>query len=441
MIRKAILGLMALLGACQQAGKTDAPAPLSLTVEPQGEASVQRIELPAAALVAVQRADRGDLRLIDGRGKQVPLALDPPNNPDTFTATTLTPYPIARSASEAKGAAVSIDLAQPGQTVTISAEGLPLPASRAAVLLDTRELQDPAVSLELDANLPPQTPVTFTLEASEDLKSWEPLAEKVLFAPTASARPLGKSAIDLGGAALAKRFVRISWDDQPGLSVNAATVQTAKSKPAPLLAVATTGARLDDAHNLRFTAPFAAPLAGVELAAAPADGVVPVRLYGRDAAEQPWTVLGAATLRPGTPARIDLRSTQAREYRIEADARSAGFSAAPGITLLLDRVDLIAAFNGQPPYRLTLGEAKAAPAFFKAADLLEPGSDATRLPLAKLEASAAPVIALDAGAKDGPLAPRKLVLWAALLLATAVLALGAYRLMKANVVSANPPAG
>ena len=442
MIRKAILGLVALLGACQQTDKADAPAALSLRVEPQGAAAVQRIELPAAVLAASQRADRGDLRLIDGRGKQVPLALYTPGLPDTFAVTTLPAYPVARTASEAKNAAVSIDLAQPGQTVTISAQGQPVVANRSAVLFDTRSIVDPASSIELDAVLPAQTPVTFTLESSADLKNWEPLADKVLFAPEAGAKPLGNGAIDLGGASLAKRFVRVSWDSHPEMSVDKASVFTARTKPIPPLSVATKGAKLDDPHNLRFAAPFAASLAGVELSAAAADGVVPVRLYGRDAVEQPWAVLGAATLRPGKPARFDLSSTQAREYRIEADARSAGFSGAPALTLLLGRVDLIAAFNGQPPYRLTLGEAKAASAFFQATDLLEPGSDVAALPAAKLEALAPPVVALGKASDDGPLTPRKLALWGALLMATAVLALGAYRLMKANAAAAaSPPTG
>ena len=438
MMRRALIAALVLLVACS-GEKPAAPNALSLAVEPQGQSAVQQFELPAAAIVALQRADRGDLRLLDGRGKPVPLALNPVNAPEEYLDNGFIPNPIAQTSEDVKLSAVSIDLAEPGGFVTISTNGQPLAKGRKGVLLDTRDLEYPASSIDLGATLPEQTPVTFTLETSNDLKSWQPLAEKVLYAPQGGTEVLGKPEVDLGGVILAKQIVRISWDEQYEVSFSKVFVLTSKIKPVPLLAVATKGAELDDAHNLRFSAPLAAPLAGIELRGADADGVVPVRIYGRDTPERGWNLLGVATLRQTRTARIELGAAQAKEYRIEADSRSAGFSVAPAITLLLDRVDVIAAFNGQPPYRLTIGDAKAAPKFFQPADLREPGSDAAKIPVAKLEQAAPPLIALGPAGNDSPYSPRKLWLWAALLAATAVLGFAAIRLLRTDPVIADEP--
>jgi hypothetical protein len=438
MIRKSVLAALALLAGCQQAGQDAPETKLALTVEPQGSAPVQRITLPAAALVAVRRADLADLRVLDRRDKPLALAIAPIETPADSASTAFTPYPIAGTAAagEPGAPAVSIELARPGQTVSITTDGTPLGPSRAAVLLDTRALKDPAIAIDLGASLPAQVPVTFALDTSADLKTWQPLAEKVLFAPNGGNSPLGKAEVDLGGTALAGQFLRITWDSNRAVTLNRPTIRTARSKPPSLTALATKGAALDDAHDLRFATPFKAPLAAIGLRGSDADGVIPVQLFGRDAEEQPWQFLAAATLRPGKTARLDLGGSGLGQYRIEADKRSAGFSAAPAIELMLAPVELVVAFNGEQPYRLTLGDAQEQPRFFQPGDIIEPNTRVGTLPLAKVESATAPVISLGAGAHDSPFAPRKLALWGALLLATVVLALGATRMLKANVATA-----
>lgn len=435
MIRRIALAALTLLGACQQPAAQPERS-IDLAVAPQGTAAVQRVVLPAAAVIASRRADLGDLRLIDGRGKPVPIALHWPNAPEAVTRIALAAYPIADAANASGSGAVSINLAQPGQTVRIETVGADTAPRRPGVLLDTRAVKQPARALELNAGLPAQTPVTFTLARSTDLKTWSPLAEKVLYAPQAGAAPLGESAIALDGADLSGHFVKVSWDAQGGVSVTRAELLTADSRPAPQLIVATRSAALDDPHALHFAAPFTSPIAAVEVRAADADGVVPVTLHGRDAAERPWALLGAGTLRPGRPARIDLGGARMAEYRIEADARSAGFATPPDIRLLLAPVELIAAFNGQPPYRLTLADPADRTALFSPSELLEAGTTVPQLPAALLDQPAPPVVALGPGGSDGPFAPRKLILWGALLLGTAVLAFGAVRLMQASAANA-----
>lgn len=432
MMRKTALIALILLAGCQDSGASGQGKPVSLEVTPQPGARVQRIELPGVMLASLKRADLADIRVLDGRGKPIPLALDMAREPEDLLITTLVPYPIADSSTPTGATAVSIDLAQPGQSISINTGGHAASSQRSAVLLDTRKLVDPAVRIDPGVQLPEHRPITFTVEMSQNLATWQWLGEKVLYAPTADGKPLGKAGIELGGISLARHFLRISWNRQPGVEVNRPAIVTSKSRPPAQLALATTGARLDDAHNLHFAAPFARSLAGITVQITPADGMVPLTLYARESAEQPWQMLGKATARADKPAVLDPAGLPARHYRIEADPRSAGFSQAPAITLRLDQVLLLGAFNGQPPYRLTQGDPRAQPIFFHSSELIEPGTKVSGLPMARLEASSPPVIALDAGASDGPFTPRKLALWSALLAATAVLALAAWRLMKGN---------
>jgi Protein of unknown function (DUF3999) len=428
---------VSLLTACQGEKPAEPTGPdgfaFSAAVEPQGSGSLQRIEMPAAALVALKREDLGDIRVFDGRGKALSIARLDTVTPGAQQSHLVPTYPIAGTAAAIGGPAVSIEIAQPGQTVSVETGGDAASGDTAASLLDTRAIAEPAIALVLDADLPAQTPISFTLEASADLKTWQPLGDKVLFSPAEGQAPLGGARIALPGVDLEKRYLRLSWKAAPGIALRKAEVVTAKDAPPPRTTLATSGATLDDPYNLRLSAPSPAPLAAIALTATEADGVVPIKLYGREAAERPWMPLSAATVRPdGKPALLELGGTNYPQYRIEADQRSAGFSAVPRVALEVQPLTLLAAFNGQPPYRLAVGNAKAEGKLFATGDLAEPKVLAGELPMARVTAAPPPVIALDPGAIDSPFAPRKLVLWGALLLGTAVLGFGAVRLLRTN---------
>lgn len=438
-MRRIMLIAAALLAACQgeQVAEPTRAEAFSFTaaVEPQGPTALQRIEVPAAALAAIRREDLGDIRVFDGRGKVLPLARLAPDGQDAQQGHAVPAYPVAGTAAAPGGAAVSIEIAQPGQTVSVETGGA-AGSDTAAVLIDTRALEDPAVALALDTDLPAQVPVTFTLEASGDLKAWEPLGDKVLFSPGAGQAPLGGARIALPGANLHQRYLRLSWKALPGLAVHGAEVFTAKAAPPARVTLATRGAKLADDYNLRFAAPIATPLAAIAVTSGTGDGVVPLRLYGRDVDEAPWAPLSAATMRSGArPAVFDVPGATYKHYRIEADPRGAGFSEAPRIELQLEPLTLLAAFNGRPPYRLAAGNPRAEPGFFAPQDLAESKIEVGKLPTASVTAAPPPAIALAPGADEGSFAPRKLVLWGALLLGTAVLAFGAIRLLRANAGS------
>lgn len=440
MIRRLTMALLALSAAgCDRAPPPDPTRPdqfaVRMAVEPAQGGAVQRVILPEQAMVAIQRADLGDVRIYDGRGKPLSLALgggaDEERRSVTLGAMTIRG---AASGLTAPGAAIRIEDSGTARVVTIGS-GASADEPLSASLIDTRAVTDPVVGVALNVTLDDRRATTVRLSSSADLKTWEPLAERVLFSPAPGAPSLGGSVLTLPGISLKNRYLRADWDAASGATLQGVTITTARTAPLPRAVIASNGLKLADEHHARFALPFAAPLAAIRLVQTGPDGVLPVEVFARANPEQPWTQLAAATLRQDTAGTvIDLMQGPWREYQIVADRRSPGFSAAPKVELLLDRIELVAAFNAAPPYTLAVGASAAAPRYLDLGDLVpEALRKAGPLPIARVDVSGhkpAPIAV--APAAEGPFDLRKLALWGVLLLGTAVLAFAAIRLARGN---------
>ena len=306
---------------------------------------------------------------------------------------------------------------------------------KVSVLIDTRALTLPVAAIELDATLPKQVPVTFALEWSEDLKTWQPITEKVLLRPGDDPELLGQPRIALPSVSLRNRYVRISWMAAPGIEVKGARVFEAVERQPGRVDMDTSGAALASPHEMRFAPQIVAPISSFKLEMTGPDGIVPIELYGRNDPSEPWGLLARATLRQGGGAEtLELSGSNLREYRLVADRRSAGLSQVPKVTIAVEPITLLAAFNGQGPFNLAVGHKDAKPAYFDPGDLGKP-SDLLRAWRREADvaiAGDAPVIMLAPAMPEPRFDPRKWALWAALLLGTAVLAFAAWRLMKAQ---------
>ena len=95
--------------------------------------------------------------------------------------------------------------------------------------------------------------------------------------------------------------------------------------------------------------------------------LVPVRVLGRNDRSQPWTVLANTVVYRltnlagnGRPAEqvngpVELQGTSMREIRIEADAKTAGFAAAPDVALQFSPVQVVFLAGGPAPLTLAAG--------------------------------------------------------------------------------------
>ncbi len=429
--------------ACDQTPSTDPSLPdayaLQLPLKPAAGGALQRLALPAEALGTVRRADFGDIRLFDSRGKLVPIALVEQRADDTRRSVTVPVYPVVGSVGTLgdSGLSIRIEGNNVARVVTVdsAAPAIGNTAPPAAVLLDTRSLRETATAIALDADIPAGKPITLTLRTSANLKDWEPLAEKILFRPGDGQALLGGATVALPGINLRDRYVGISWGGASGVMLKGARVITSSAAPPTRTAVAASAMSLADAHKLSFDLPHLARLAAMRLTVAASDGVIPVKLFGRDHAQDLWTLLSATTLRPDYGANLlDLSGPTMTSYQIVADRRTGGFSAPPTLELLFDPVELLVALSGTPPYRLAVGQGTAPATYLTLAEIAPQESPLklAALPQGKLAVPNGPplVVTLRTGASDGALDPRKLILWAALLLGTMILAFAALRLMR-----------
>lgn len=428
------------------------------------DAPLQRLLLPAEALVRLQSAGYADLRLFNAAGQPVPMALAqvPTINSAEEQKVKLTAYPILGSATSTaaglEGLSLRIEERQGRRVVQLNTGGGTTtgPASQQKVLgalLDARAVNLPAVRLTLDADLPLGQPVTFNVQASKDLKSWRYVADTVLFradtaAPTAS---LGDSNLALAMAELKDHYLRITWGDA-AVTLRGATLVTSRNTAtrgrinATMAAPAMAGPR-----ELSFALPFATPVAALKITPKDGNVLVPLRVLGRNDRNQPWSLLATAVVyrlttagKEQTSGPVELQGASVREVKIEADAKTPGFASAPDIVLQFEPAQLVFLTSGQGPFTLAAGlagPAGAAGAFLPMASLI-PGYKASQenaLPLAKADVSKAeatggsaslggPLVASQAPGDGIP--TRTLVLWGILLLGALALGAMAWVLMK-----------
>lgn len=400
---------------------------LPLTVAPG--AGVQRVELPAQAILALQRADGGDVRVLDANGRAQPMArLPAPESPAQRVA--LTPLPILGAADALKVTGVTLRV-DDGRARVVRVDGSPAGADGGqallGVLLDVRHVAAPAHELALDVAAPANQPVTFTIESSGDLQNWTGEGEQVLFRSGAAA----PFVMPLHDEALRGRMLRVTWRAEGRLlapvSIAGATLVLAGSADASRLAVAATLPPLVDRHTAAFGLP--PTMAPAALRVLPASGGMPVAvtLFGRSDREQPWTQVGdgIAANTGGQPIEID---RPYREWQIVA--AGGGFDAPPSVQLRFAPVAIAFLAAGKPPFSLVAGRADAAPDMLPLATLTRmAGSDAP-LPSARAAAPAAAPLALTALATGT--SPRTWLLWGALLVGVAALGAMAWSLTRSR---------
>lgn len=445
MIRWTPIAALALLAGCSQAKQPEAapdkPAGFALVmpVTPAPGMSVQRVALPPAAIAALKTADARDLRIFDAGGRTISLARDDTQG-DAQRRSVTVPSSAIAVPSQLRPGNVSVRVDQAERSVTVDAvndEADSEAHPRVALLLDTRKLDDPAIELLPQANFPGQRSIEVTVERSRDLKLWEPLAARVLFRFDADSNDRDFARIALPGVSLKDNYLRLSWQLAPDVTITGASITTAKQVPPPPLVLAASGAQLADPHRLRLHLPSGLPAATLRLTGSAKDGVVPVTLQGRRNAELPWRGLSGNVLRQGESIELQLPGTPMAQYQLIADPRSAGFSVAPQLDLLVEPITVLAAFNGNGPYQLAVGNSTAPAAYFSSAELLGGQAGGTAIAQALVTAPpVAPVISLAPDGSDSPYSPRKLWLWAALLAATAVLGFAAIRLLRTNPAAA-----
>lgn len=452
-------------GVAQAAADANSPAAYAIRVPVTlaADAPLQRVMLPAEVLVRLQSPGYADVRLFNGAGQPVPMALAGVAAASAPEESVVLPaYPIlgghgTPGQAGLEGLSLRIEERQ-GQRVvqidTAATTGTTPQAVRGA-LLDARNVQLPVARMALDVDLPAGQPVTFRVQASKDLKHWQPLAETVLYRADAAAAPtapgrLGNEQIDLQRADLKGHYLRVTWGDA-AVTLRGATLATTRSTgPRERVSASMATPALANPRELVFALPFATPVAALAITPPGSNVLIPVRVLGRNHREQPWSPLASAVVykmatggKEQSSGPVELGGISVRELKIEADPKTPGFAAAPALALQFEPAQLVFLASGQGPFTLAAGlpgATAAASAFLPLASLV-PGyqpAQENQLPVALADVARADITGgqpadgaqVPAAAASGGISTRSAVLWGVLLAGVAALGLMAWLLLR-----------
>ena len=419
---------------------------LPITLAP--DAPLQRLQLPAQALVKLQSSAYNDVRIFNAQGQGVPMALSRvASTPAERGQVKLNAFTIlgGESTTAFDGLQLRIEERQGQRVVLLStAAGTASTATQKVLgaLLDAREVTTPVVAIALDADLPTGQPITFNLHASKDLKNWRQVADTVLFKTDASS--LGTSTIELPGQDLSGHYLRVTWagDNRQlaGVTLRGATLTTAVAGSGiTRVAAALAPPVLVSPHEFSFNLPFSAPIAALRIVPAGSNTLIPLRVLGRNDRSQPWTILAdtvvyklTADAKTQTSGPVELLRAVTREIKIEADIKTPGFAEAPEVTVLFDPVQLVFLASGAGPFTLAAGAANLSSAYLPLPSLM-PGYQSgqeNKLPLAGLESGGAGPVTVASGALSNGMPTRSLVLWGVLIAGALALGAMAWALLK-----------
>ena len=418
------------------------------------------LPLPPSAYGRSQQAGLQDLRMADAKGERVPFAILEPRLPEAKSSeqasdALLYPLPAKPNASgtwasplevTVQGERISVKRLPGGQTTAPIAQS----AGWLFDLGERRKDDPPPLSLRLRWSGPAEFSAAFRIESSDDLRQWRSGGAGQLLAFAAAGGPLTQPTVVLPAGS--GRFVRLFWADAaaaPGVTgakVIAAQQSSVVLDPARELTFAASAeppgkaAPDEDAKRaLHFDLGGVLPLVQIGLQLGPGTRVAPVRLQGRNGANEPWHELGSAVfyrLERGSEVSASppfaLRA-RARYLRVLPDARAAALDA--GATRLVVQAalaSLVFATQGAAPYQLLAGAEKAAPSALSTATLV-PALDDERPRFGRAtlgEWSEVTEVARAAEQQQQRAALRPWLLWAVLLAGVGGMAFMVWRLTR-----------
>lgn len=412
---------------------------LSLPLTLTGDAPVQRVRMPLEVLIASKGGGYSDIRVFDANGRVVPMARMPALA-EPSSSLDMPAMPILKSQRVMLPPNVSVKIEEDGRTQSVTVDGKPSITVKStdiiAVLFDARGQIGEVEQLVLKASIPEGQPVTFLVEASEDLKSWRPLGEAVDYrAPGGGEKDLS---IALAGRLSGRTHLRVTWRSDAQLLapviVRGAKLSSSRGTSEAIQNVSATVPPLLDPYTLEFAVPFATPILTIAVDAKGGEGLVPIKILGRNSTEEAWSLLGQGRAE-ATASAIALRGLPIRMIRIEADRRVSGFAAAPSVRLGFASPEIAFVTTGKAPFKLMAGHPAAADVFLPINDIAR--GDPSAIPEARISTSAVGTIVLPA-ISSGTAPKQTMVLWIILVGATVLLAGIAWHLWSNRDAEARP---
>ncbi len=415
-----------------------------------------------------------DLRLVDAQGQRVPHAWLPQPTAGSAPEESLrstTAYPLPHRAGADQALTSPVEVIVQGDRLQVRALGQRSDAASqtgsTAVspgwLFDLGEPAQgvsPPQRLRLAWSGPAEFTASVDLETSTNLQDWRPAGSGQLMALNSASGRLTQR--DLSLPADVSRFVRLVWRDAasaPAVSGAQAVHLRPPAHPAPSTETLSFSPSPEPAGRqpappsaLHFDLGAVLPIQSVDLQLPPGTRVAPLRVQGRQRADESWRDIGSWVAYhleradgQGSPGRSPPLALQAnvRYLRLLPDERSGALDpTSTRLDVQAALATLVFAHQGQPPFQLQAGATGVADGALPIATLV-PGltQELPRLGRAQLGAWAE-VAAVAAQADAAQRQAERRIWWLWSVLIAGVVGLGAmvWKLMRGRHDPA-PPAG
>jgi hypothetical protein len=392
LISATVLSLLCSAPALAQEQPGDYAVQLPLTLA--GEGPWYRLDVPMALHFAARYGDLRDVRVFNAEGQALAYALvaGQGESRDSQQEQAVKWFPLYAEQGDST-AAPSLRVQRSTNGTLIELLDQPDAAGQPALLrgwlLDASALQAPLVRLELDWADSQEGFQRFSIEASDDLQSWQSWGSGQLARLSFDGERVEQRQIELPGRKA--RYLRLLWQSPlqaPQLKAASVRSQRIDSLPAPLVwSQPLAATRSADGHYL-WQLPLALPLERLHVELSQANSLAPVRVSGRSDNKGSWQSLAQGLLYRLPENGVEIRQDElplpgwaVQQLRLQVDERGGGLgSPPPQIKVALRATQLVFLQRGSPPYRLALGRAGAESAALPLTTLI-PGYQPQRLQL------------------------------------------------------------
>jgi hypothetical protein len=433
-----------------------------------GREALYQVEVPRAVYEGVVRADLGDVRVFNAAGEVVPHALRP-----RVTTGKAAPQPVKvalfpiRTDAPAGIDGLDLRVEKSGDRTVVNLrtrDGKPAGGTKlVGYVADASGVDGPvrAIVLELPAGAD-NVMSRVTVEASDDLRQWTPLASGAnVLRLAAGGERLEQLRIEF--AARKAKYLRLTWSERgPALELAGLTVEPGETivdaprewKEAPGVAVK------DKPGEFEFDLGGQFPVDRLRMVLPQPNTVAAIEMLARARPADPWRSVTRTTVyrlnREGEEVKspdIAIGGTGDRYWLVKIDQRGGGIGGGqPLLAAGWVPHRLVFAARGTAPFQLAYGSREAKPAAYGIATLVPGYKDEATLDLKPAQVAAKPE-AVGIGAAQ-PAAPRALggegatreridwkrwLLWGSLVLGVVVLGLMALRLGRQMSKPADPP--
>lgn len=455
-----------LLLALLLAGRTAAAAPErvpdfrhSAEIALEGRGAIYVLDLPEAAYAGMARRDLGDLRVLNGAGEIVPHALLRPAASESRPAAPLAVsfFPLYGTAGRAlEDLALRVERKADGTVSAVVAPGGQRAAGRRLLgyVIDASAASAATRELRFDWPAGPEgTSVGLRVEASDDLKSWRPLASGPLIVLRQGELLLERRAIELPPTRA--KYFRVAWrpsDEELKLAGVAAVPVDATSERPRSWSRAIPAALAKPGEYL-FELPASLPVDRLRFELPNENTVAAVTLAVQDRPNGPERALRSAVLyrmqergEQLVNPDLEIAPTLAPRWVMRVDMRGGGLGGGmPALQAGWLPHRLVFVARGEPPFRAVFGNAEAKPVGFTVQSLVP--NYAADKPLPALPAHLGAVQTREL-AEPTPadvlrgyyeqMDSKKMWLWGSLILAVLVIVGMAWRLARQMSAPADP---